>query len=170
MGKRAIAPKEGAGVRLRLLEETDLSTTRAWRNQDHIRVWFNNPQPIDESMHLQWWRKYVTRDDDYTFVIEMLDPNLPVGQVALYDVNCEKGEAEYGRCIIGEARATGRNMLYHASKVIIEIARNDLHLNRLYLNVKKDNAKAIHIYKKLGFDTFREDSQSLFMDLKIKQS
>src|SRR6187549_2663337 len=98
MPKRTITPLENGRVRLRLLEESDLPATLAWRNQDHIRKWFFHSDVIAPDQHRAWWDRYLQKDDDFVFVIEETESlKRPVGQVALYNIDWENGTAEYGR-------------------------------------------------------------------------
>lgn len=160
--KRYIPPQEGNGLRLRLLEERDLATTLAWRNEESARKWFNFSGIITPEMHHQWWSAYRGSDKDFVFLIE-LPQGQAAGQVAVYDIHWPDRSAEYGRCLVGP-QALGQNVLFRASQVLFEIARSTLGLARLYLQVKRDNAKAKHIYDKLGFSVTRVENGLVFMD------
>jgi diamine N-acetyltransferase len=149
MPKRDIAPLEAGRVRLRLLEERDLSQTLAWRNQEHIRRWFFSSDPLTPQQHATWFAKYLERDDDFVFVIET--DLRPVGQVALYNIDWTAGRAEFGRLMIGEAEAAGRGLAREATEAILDLAFRQLGLREVYLDVIPENARAIGVYKACGF-------------------
>jgi RimJ/RimL family protein N-acetyltransferase len=153
MTKRAIPERRGDRTRLRLLTETDLPTTLAWRNQDHIRRWFFHPEVITLEQHLAWYDRYRDRDDDFVFVIEETsDLQRPVGQVSLYRIDWAARRAEYGRLIIGDAEASGRGLAREATRLVLEIAFEVLGLEEVHLEVLTNNVRAIAVYDSCGFE------------------
>ena len=87
MAKRQIGPIAGQRVRLRLLAETDLPMTLAWRNQDHVRKWFVHSDVIPWEQHQRWCAHYFQRDDDFIFIIEETQNfHKPVGQISVYNI------------------------------------------------------------------------------------
>ena len=171
MLKRNIEPAAGETVRLRLLTEADLPTTRAWRNQDNIRRWFIHSDKISEIEHLEWFKNYSIRDDDFIFVIEEITNGLrPIGQVSIYRIDWDTQRAEFGRLMIGEPDAAGKGYAYEASCLAADIAFITLGLREIYLEVFIENVKAISIYKKMGFKSGGECGGKLCMSLQANQS
>ena len=70
MAKRPIGPLTNGRVRLRLLEESDLPLTLAWRNDEKNRRWFFSTDVIAAEAHRQWFEQYRHRDDDFVFIVE----------------------------------------------------------------------------------------------------
>lgn len=150
--KRQIAPLVNGRVRLRLLDESDLPMTRDWRNQDHVRKWFLNSDPITPEQHRAWWERYRHRDDDFVFVIEETETlERPVGQVSIYNIDWVAGRAEFGRLLIGDVAARGRGLARLATERVVAAALNDWGLREVYLEVRSANAPAITIYQSCGF-------------------
>src|SRR5688572_28340280 len=86
--KRPLPPITSANVRLRLIGQSDLATTRAWRNQDDIRKWFLTSSVISPEQHESWFAQYRDRDDDFVFIIEETETLCrPVGQVSIYGID-----------------------------------------------------------------------------------
>jgi RimJ/RimL family protein N-acetyltransferase len=164
MPKRDIAPIVNGRVQLRLLRESDLPTTRAWRNQDHIRRWFFTSDVISEEQHRAWFEGYRHRDDDFVFVIEETDTiGGPVGQAALYHVDWQARRAEFGRLMIGEAAATGLGLGRLATSALTRFALTSWDLEEVYLDVLETNAKAIAVYEQCGFVAAGRTDGSLHM-------
>jgi RimJ/RimL family protein N-acetyltransferase len=152
MEKRVLAPATNGRVRLRLLCETDLPLTLAWRNQDHIRCWFFNSGIIQPEQHAAWFQQYRDRDDDFVFVIEEAAAGCqPVGQVSLYHIDWESCSAEYGRLLIGEASACGKGLARAATELVLQIGFDVLGLNDIYLEVLTHNHAARRVYEACGF-------------------
>jgi diamine N-acetyltransferase len=152
MAKRTIAPLAGGRIRLRLLEEADLPTTLAWRNQDDIRRWFFTSAVITPEQHRAWYDAYRTRDDDFVFVIEEIgELNRPVGQVALYRIDWNERRGELGRLMIGDRDAQGRGLARMATMRLVDEALNGWRLREVYLECVPDNSRALAVYKACGF-------------------
>jgi RimJ/RimL family protein N-acetyltransferase len=152
MPKRDVEPIVNGRVRLRLLRESDLETTRAWRNQDHIRRWFFTSDVISEAQHLAWFEGYRLRDDDFVFVIEETDTiRGPVGQAALYHVDWKGKRAEFGRLMIGEPAANRLGLGRLATAALTRFALTAWELDEVYLDVLETNTRAIAIYERCGF-------------------
>jgi RimJ/RimL family protein N-acetyltransferase len=150
--KRAVPTIEGRRVRLRPLVRTDLELTLAWRNRDDSRRWFLNAVPIAWEQHLAWFERYAERDDDFLFVVEDLEQGgRSVGQVALYGIDWEGRTAEFGRLLIGEPSGRGRGLGRKVTASIIAFGFRSWDLERIGLEVLRDNDRAIRIYRSLGF-------------------
>lgn len=164
LAKRAIAPLVNGRVRLRLLEEADLPTTLAWRNQDHIRKWFFNSAVITPEQHRGWWERYLQKDDDFVFVIEETETlNRPVGQVALYNIDWAAGTAEYGRLMIGAPEARGLGLARLATTRLVDEAFGGLHLKEVHLEVVPANEAAMAVYRACGFTAVSADAGAVRM-------
>ena len=151
MAKRSIPVLVGERVRLRPLTEADLPMTLTWRNQDHIRQWFLNPNFITPEQHKTWFAQYVERDDDFVFIIEEQDRlHKPVGQVSLYRIDWVQRRAEYGRLLIGEPDASGQGLAREATEVLLAHAA-ELGLTEIELEVLGSNDVAIALYRACGF-------------------
>jgi RimJ/RimL family protein N-acetyltransferase len=164
MGKRSIAPLVNGRVRLRLLEETDLPLTLAWRNQDHIREWFFHSDVISPAQHRAWWERYRDRDDDFVFIIEEIEVlKRPVGQLAIYHVDRAAGRAEFGRLMIGIDEARGLGLARLATTALVDHALTAWSFQEVYLEVRADNWPAIRVYHAAGFTESARHTDRLIM-------
>ena len=164
MHKRKIEPIVNGRVTLRLLRESDLPMTRAWRNQDHIRRWFFSTDVISEEQHRTWFERYKQQDDDFVFVIEETETlRRPVGQAALYRVDWTSRRAEFGRLLIGDAAADGMGLGRLATEALTKFAFDTWSMHEVYLDVLEANARAIKIYEQCGFVASRPANGSVHM-------
>lgn len=130
------------------LESEHLSLTLEWRNDTDSRRWFRNSQLITLEMHNSWFTSYLQTENNIMFVL--LDENLPVGQLGIYEIDNNTKSAEIGRFLISPS-SRGQGKIQIAIRSLVDFARDILHLNYLTLEVKDSNYPALHIYNKLGF-------------------
>jgi aminoglycoside 6'-N-acetyltransferase len=145
MTSAAFDPLAADDAVLRLLEAGDLDLTRAWRNDPDSRAWFHDGAAIEPEGHLAWFRAYLTRDDDYVFMVEIA--GRPVAQVSLYDIR--ESSAEFGRLLV-DPGARGGGLSHRVVALTLQAAER-LGVDHLHLEVKKDNVRAIRAYEKAGF-------------------
>ncbi len=122
---------------------------RLLRNRDTIGKWFTFKGKISSEQQLNWFRKYEDNPNDIMFSIISAEEKF-IGCNSIYNIDWVAGRAEYGRLIVDPACA-GREYGVMATKMAISIARDQLKLNELYLEVYRDNLPAINAYHKAGF-------------------
>lgn len=103
------------------------------KTQDDTREFIE--QAADESKNLH--RAVTARDGQY------------YGTVSLKNIDSESGTAEYAIALHPDAIGTGAAK--SATDGILEVAFQALHLKRVYLNVIRENQRAIRFYEKYGF-------------------
>jgi len=152
MTKRTISTLEGERIRLRPLTAKDLPLTLSWRNQDAVRRWFFHSDLLSPEQHCAWFEAYCKRDDDFVFIIEeIVRFNMPVGQIALYNVDWDRQKAEFGRLMIGELRARGMGLAKEATQLLLYFVRREWQLQEVFLEVYENNLPALAIYRACGF-------------------
>lgn len=162
--KPALQPIENQRIRLRLLSRDDLEMTRNWRNQDSIRKWFVHSDVITPEHHQQWFESYLTRDNDFVFIIEDKETlRRPVGQIALYNIEWQQRRAEFGRLMIGDPEAQGKGFAKAASALLVRFAKKTWSIREIYLDVYANNYPAINIYESTGFTPATEFNGMMHM-------
>ncbi len=131
---------------LRMLTADDLPLTRAWRNHPDSRRWFLSTDEIGPEQHRAWFESYLTRDDDYVFIVEL--DGVPCAQVALSDV--ADGAAEFGRLLVDPERR-GEGLAHRATSLCLRAAVERLGLRDITLEVRHDNAPAVRAHERAGF-------------------
>lgn len=86
--------------------------------------------------------------------------NKPVGTIALYNIDYKNKIAELGRVLIADINSRCRSIGLAATRSLCEYGFNKLGLNKIILEVYKDNIKAFNLYKKVGFKTVEEKNIS----------
>ena len=74
-----------------------------------------------------------------------------VGHAGVGRIDPEAWHASLMRILIGDPARRGRGLGEIIVRRLIEIGFGELDLDRLYLNVLRDNARAIRLYEGLGF-------------------
>jgi diamine N-acetyltransferase len=144
---------------LRPLERHDLKFVHELNNNAKImRYWFTEPyetfaelsQLYDRHVHDQRERRFVAVD--------------PAGEiVGLVELIGLDHIHRYGEFqIIIAPQAQGRGYATSATRLAIDYAFSALNLHKLYLVVDRENATAIHIYEKCGFQHEAELIEEFF--------
>jgi diamine N-acetyltransferase len=152
-------PIQTERVRLRLLQVDDLDMTLAWRNRDEVRAWFKHSDVISPEAHRAWFESLQQTDDALMFIVEDATTNLAVGQVSIYGIDREVGEAEVGRFIAAPG-ASGKGLIREAIAALVVFAFGELTLQRVFLEVYANNTRAIRLYESLGFEHIAPDRKT----------
>lgn len=152
-------------IRLRPLEKEDLRLVHRWENDLNIMsYWFE--EPFESYMELEeLYIKHVHDQSERRFIIETLTGKA-AGLVELIEIDYIHRRAEFE--IIIDPNFQGKGYAIDAVKLIQHYTFAILNLHKLYLHVDKTNTKAIHIYKKAGFQQEAELKQEYFIDGKYR--
>lgn len=151
----------GDCIQLRPLELGDLSYTLEWRNRAEARVWFKHSAALTLEQHRAWYESYLNRNDDMVW-IAWIDGRR-VGQVSAYDIRSKEKIAEVGRFLVAP-EAAGHGFIFRACTLLIKHCRENLQLNRIYLEVLAGNQRAIHLYNSLGFAVKQKEENMFHME------
>ena len=136
---------------LRPLTEHDLERVRGWRNQENIRIWFQDDQLIQPEQHLSWYERYRTNANDMTFIAVQLRQEIPIGMGALYRIDHINGIAEFGRVLIGDIDYQGQGYGEEIVRGLTKFGLEQLGMNTVELFVKITNTRAIKAYMNCGY-------------------
>lgn len=146
---------------LKPIKRKDIELIRTWRNNEsNNKIFFNNDYITVEDQN-KWYENYKNNNKDKMFII--YNNNVPVGTIALYDINYENRIAEFGRLLIGDLNSRGKNIGLIATKALCEYGFNNLGLNKITLEVYKENVKAFNLYKKIGFKIVKEINNEIIL-------
>lgn len=128
------------------------------RDADLMLEWMNDP---DIANVFSKSFKNKTKEDVLEFISDsknsvdslhfaIVDPNDEyMGTISLKNIDYDNKNAEYAISMRSKAHGTG--LSYQATRDIIQVAFEKLNLNRIYLNVRESNSRAIGFYRKFGF-------------------
>lgn len=134
------------------LTEATSEQYRQLRNMENIRKYFVSTSEISEKQQKEWFQNYLKNEEDIMFSIHLKDRERTfVGANAVYHISRSKKEGEYGRIAIMPQYA-GKGIGYAATMAVCSLAKKNLGLERLILEVYHNNVAAIKVYKKVGFE------------------
>ena len=146
-------------ISLRGLKLEDSIFMLEWMHDEEISGCFKFDT---RAMTLQDCMSFITRSqtnqDSLHFAI-VDDSDEYLGTVSLKNIDKLNKQAEYA--ISTRKKAHGKGVALQATKMILQVAFENIHLNRVYLNVLKSNFRANIFYRKAGFIFERCEVNSL---------
>jgi RimJ/RimL family protein N-acetyltransferase len=143
----------GRKCRLRPLVRSDLARSLEWRNNPVTRnAVLGYRFPVTEKMEEGWYDRILADQGGKraSFAIEDLADGTLVGFVHLSDIDWPCRSAQFG-IVIGEVTRQDRGIGLEATELAVVYGFDTLNLERIELRVVDDNARARHVYTKLGF-------------------
>ena len=150
-------------VRIRPLQEQDAYTSVKWRNDPEVFKYTRNTYDYEIKIdtELEWIRRVISNPNEYRCAIFVDDRY--VGNIYLTDI-CD-GCATY-HIFIGDKSYWGKGVAREASRQIIDYGFKIINLNRIVLEVRKQNERAIQLYQSLGFVIQTEDDEWIEMEIR----
>jgi [ribosomal protein S5]-alanine N-acetyltransferase len=142
----------GEHVYLRPGERDDIPLFVRWLNDYETSQHLTTRAPLSGPLEERWFEDMVARQgkDSYFFVICLLADQRPIGTAALFALDLVNGNAGFG-IFIGERALWGRGYGTDALAAISDFGFGELRLERIWLDVFTDNARAKRSYEKAGF-------------------
>jgi RimJ/RimL family protein N-acetyltransferase len=132
------------------LEKEDLPKTLTWVNDSELNSKMLRVLPVTQLDQEKWYQDIVSDSAKIVFAIKTQDGAKHIGNTGLYHIDWIHRRAEFW-ILIGERDYWKRGIGAEIVSLIQQFTFNNLHLNKLYLNVGRDNNEAIGLYKKLNF-------------------
>ena len=137
-------------IRIRLVRREDSSTLFEWINNRDLVV-LNAPfRPISMAEHEQWFNSLGNRKNLAFFMIEDAESGLAIGSCQLNNISDVHRSAEL-QIRIGRLDYQNKGAGSEAVRLLIEHGFEKLKLHRIMLHVFSTNLRAMHVYKKNGF-------------------
>lgn len=136
-------------MKLRALVEKDAELMYEWMHDEEVVYWMLTDF---SSMTMEDCNEFIVKanqNDRNLHYAVCNDEDEYLGTISLKNINERDKSAEYA--VIFRKKALGTGAALWATEKIIDIAFNDLHLNRIYLDVLCDNKRAVRFYEKMGF-------------------
>lgn len=152
----------GKLINLKPVRVEDAEFILELRQDENLNRYISSTSPSLQNQR-EWIKNYLERENEgkeFYFIVEDKNFN-PCGTVRLY--NIQDKEATWGSFMLNSSRPEG------ASYEVIELSLNfgfeKLNLEKILLDVRKDNSKAIHIYEKFGFSRVGEDELNYYYEI-----
>lgn len=145
----------GSGrVFLRPFEPADAELYRRWRAdaEPMALAGWKDRAPLSLAQSAARMERLATEQggDFFTFLICLLADERPIGEVLLADLDRVNGSAQVG-IFIGEVDEWGKGYGTDAVNALVGFGFAELRLERIWLEVWTENARAMRAYAKAGF-------------------
>ena len=144
----------GKYVRLRAIEREDIPRFVRWMNDPDVIQFLLMSSPLSAAMEEKWFENQLDRlpHQGQILAIEVLQWQdwLHIGNTGLHDVDPISRTAEFG-IVIGEKTFWDKGYGTRATHLMLKHGFENLNLNRIFLTVFADNARAIKAYESAGF-------------------
>ena len=145
---------QGERVFLRPLEAADAELYRRWRAdaEPMALAGWRDPAPMSLAQVEARIERLAKEQghDLFNFLICLPADERPIGEVMLADVDRLNGSAELG-IFIGEPDEWGKGYGTDAVNALVDFGFGELRLERIWLEVWTENARARRAYEKAGF-------------------
>ncbi|MHC1749543.1 MAG: GNAT family N-acetyltransferase [Cellulosilyticaceae bacterium] len=135
-------------MKLRELANKDIEGMLEWMQDQDIIKCFRFPE---NKINIEEIKKFIENSFNNTNrhygIVDNDDEYL--GTVSLKNIDYINKNAEYA--IVLRKKVVARGVATEATKMILDIAFNELKLHKVYLNVLENNIRAIKFYEKFGF-------------------
>lgn len=143
---------QGNLVNLRAPRQEDSNSYFRWINDRELVLQNSTYRPISEVEHERWFNNLAQDKNQVLFSIVENEHGYLIGSCSLRHINWIHSNAEL-QIRIGEKEFHGRGYGAEAITLLLQHGFNDLHLQRIYLEVFSNNTRAISAYEKAGFIT-----------------
>ncbi|WP_082798764.1 GNAT family N-acetyltransferase [Chryseobacterium cucumeris] len=134
-----------------------------WLNDPEIKYLTNTPDFSKEDQ--QKW--FAGLENNKTYWVKGIQHNHKIiGVVGLKKIDLTNKTAEYF-VYIGEKEYWGKGLSADLFKLIFKIAKDQLNLESLYLNVIPGNTRAVKAYEKAGFSISDNSDSYITMSLRL---
>jgi UDP-4-amino-4,6-dideoxy-N-acetyl-beta-L-altrosamine N-acetyltransferase len=135
-------------IELRPLGPEDSERLFHWRREREVDRWMYQSPPPDLQTHARWFDGLMADPDRRGWII--LQDGAPCGQLMLKGLTSPQQRAEWG-WYIGEAEARGRGAGRAAQALGLDVAFDELGLQRVWAEVLAENEAALKAQSAAGF-------------------
>jgi len=138
---------QGKVCRLRPITVDDAEITLKWRLSERAKLMQRGATTLEEQKS---WIESKLNSNEINCIIEY--KNLPVGMIALHDINTRHDNAILGRLLIGEESIVGNAPVTFESELMLcDHAFRTLKLHKIYGDVVEDNRPMLKLRLYLGY-------------------
>lgn len=153
----------GELIELKSVSKEDTTFILKLRGKKELNE-FISPTSASLEEQEKWIERYLEREKEnkeFYFIVQD-KKEISCGTVRLYNIDKENKEGTWGSFILDENRPNGAS--YEVIDLSLKYAFETLKLKKVFLDVRKENKKAIHIYEKVGFKKCGEDKLNFYYE------
>ncbi|HXX40378.1 MAG TPA: GNAT family protein [bacterium] len=136
-------------VAFRPIDESDLETLRALRNDMTTLLQLGTIDPVSSEQQLSWWKNLKMDGPDRRYTIVSVPANEIVGMLRIRDLDSVNAHCEIGLDILPELRGKGYGRASYL--MVLEYLFEHYNMHMVYLRVADFNDRAKQLYARLGF-------------------
>ena len=143
----------GKRIRLRGIERDDIARFVSWLNDPEVYTHLTPREALSRPEEERWFEQMLNLpSEEHPLVFEIDSPEgwTAIGDIALMKINWRDRSAEIG-IFIGEKRFWNQGYGREAMQLVVKHGFANLNLNRIFLRVDDNNARAIRSYERAGF-------------------
>lgn len=146
-------------LKLRAYEQDDIDFIHQLVNDpDIMSYWFEEAYYSKVTLN-EKFQKDQHNNNKRSFILT--NEKQQLGLIQLIDIDYIHRKAEFA--IMIDPTAQGNGYAFKATRLAMDYAFNVLNLHKLYLFVDEENEKAIHIYKKCGYQNVATLKEEFFV-------
>jgi len=155
----------GESVTLLPFDQKFAPLTLDWINKADVRDGTGTEGPVSDLEHQRWYERTVGDPTQRVFIIgEGVGRDAAaIGVIGLRNINMRYRSAQYW-IYIGREECRGKRLAFQATVLLLGFGFNTLGLNRIWLQVKSTNSRAVRLYEQLGFVREGTGRQEIFID------
>ena len=138
----------GERIVLRANERDDLPNYVRWLNDPRVQRYFGQFAPMSLEEETRWYESTFQDPSIRALAIEFEGQH--IGGAGFTHIDERNRSAEAG-LFIGPPDLWDQGLGYDAMHTLVHFGFEQMNLHRIYLRVFAENARAIHLYEKLGF-------------------
>lgn len=139
----------GERVNLQTLEGEDAHCVALWHNDAELKsLIMGRRLPVSLEKEREWIQ--LNSQSETALILGIEYEGKLIGIVRLMNIDWVDSKAELG-IFIGEAEGRGQGLGQDATRTLLKYAFEILPLNKVYLRVLVDNARALRTFAKCGF-------------------
>lgn len=151
-------------ILLRPLEKKDIEELRVLRNKN--QQFFFNSSEISKESQEKWFEKYLTKNNDYMFAVELVDkPGEFIGAIAIYDIDEKTGIAECGRTVLDKEKAPIKGIGTNVTVAACNLAFTQIGIKKIIAEILKSNERILKVDTRAGFVVVGENGDNWCIEM-----
>jgi len=140
----------GDTIYLKPMEADDIQFMVAMRNQERSRYYLNQAEDSTVEAQTNWFKSYVSKNDDIYWVYCDKETDQKLGTIRLY--NIEDEECEIGSSTADLSVKDSYFSFMEAHSVAMRFALEELKMPMLHADVRVDNKFVDAVLRRIGFE------------------